>query len=222
VFHKDTRQVYRHAALDGFAGWLDYGFGTRFSVGWPPSPLASLRQVHSSACIAADGRTGVLGEGDALITTTPGVYIGVRTADCPPILIVDPRRRAVAAVHAGWRGTAAQVAVRTVEKLREIAGSRPEDLVAIIGPGICGQCYQVGPEVAMEFRPWFPERTDLEGRTLLDLAEANRRQLIAAGVAGSRIHAGAPCTACGGEEFFSHRARPANAGRMVSAAGLVA
>lgn len=220
MFYKDTRQVYRLSQLDQFQ-WLDHGFGSRLSGAWVSGPLATLRQIHSDLCVCADGAAGCLGQGDALVSNTPGHYLGVRTADCLPILIVDERQHAVAAVHAGWRGSAAGIAIRAVATLGERFSSRPEDLVVAIGPGICGKCYTVGPEVAATFQPWFPERSDLDRQTTLDLEEANRRQLIAAGVLLSRIHAGAPCTFCQPAEFHSHRRDPGRAGRMLSAVAIV-
>lgn len=216
MFYKDTRPVYRLRELDALA-WLDHGFGTRLAGSWTPGPLATLRQVHSNLCVCADGAAGCLGQGDALLSRTPGRYLGIRTADCLPLLIADERLHVVAAVHAGWRGTAASIAVKAVEAMAERFSSRPEDLIVAVGPGICGKCYTVGPDVAGKFRHWFPERSDLERETTLDLAEANRRQLIAAGVPAGRIHTGAPCTLCQAEDFHSHRRSPGKAGRMLSA-----
>lgn len=166
--------------------------------------------------MVADGATGCLGEGDALITVTPGRFLSVRTADCIPILLVDERQRAVAAVHAGWRGTVQEIAAKTAAALAACFGSRMEDMAVAIGPGICGKCYTVGPEVASQLRPWFPERSDLDRQTTVDLTEANRRQLIAAGVPAARIFAGAPCTFCSAVEFHSFRRTGDRKGRMIS------
>jgi len=215
VFRKDTQHVYR---VDAFLKlpWLEHGFGTRLSQNWPPEPLVFLRQIHSDRCVVVDGATGCLGEGDALITDTPGRFLSVRTADCIPILLADERRRVVAAVHAGWRGTVQEIASKTAAEMAARFGSRMEDLIAAIGPGICGKCYTVGPEVASRLRPWFPERDDLDGPTTVDLAEANRRQLIAAGIPPTRIFTGAPCTKCVPEEFHSFRRTRDHTGRMIS------
>lgn len=196
--------------------WLEHGFGTRLSENWPPEPLVSLRQIHSDRCVVADGATGCLGEGDALITNTPGRFLSVRTADCIPILLVDERLKAVGAVHAGWRGTVQEIATKTAAALAARFGSRMEDLAVAIGPGICGKCYTVGQEVASRLRCWFPDRRDLDGQTTVDLAEANRRQLIAAGVPADRIFTGAPCTFCTAGEFHSFRRTGGHKGRMVS------
>ncbi len=220
MFHKDTEHIYR---VREFAGvpWLQHGFGTRLSRNWPPEPLVSLRQTHSDRWLAADGSIGCLGEGDALITNTPGRFLSVRTADCIPILLVDERLRAVAAVHAGWRGTVQEIAVKTAAALASDFGSRMDDLRVAIGPGICGKCYTVGPEVATRFRPWFPERNDLDRQTTVDLTETNRRQFLAAGVPARQIFTGAPCTFCTPEEFHSFRRTGNHQGRMISAIGIV-
>ncbi len=216
MFYKDPQQRYRVRELDGFA-WLDYGFGTRDSRDWPPRPYAWVKQIHSNIAVVVDGRAGCLGEADALISNRVGTYLTIRSADCIPILLIDERLKAVAAVHAGWRGTVAGVAPKAIEAMRDSFGTRPEDLLAAIGPGICGRCYTVGPEVAAQFVPWFPERSDLDRQTVIDLPEANRRQLAAAGVPEARIFRGAPCTLCGPEEFFSYRRTRDRTGRMVTA-----
>lgn len=216
MLHKDTQFVYRARDLERHA-WLDHGFGTRHSKNWPPGPLVWLRQVHSDRCLSADGSQGCLGEGDAVISNTPGLYLSIRTADCIPILMADERLRAIAAVHAGWRGTVQRIAVKTLEALAARFSSRPADLTVAIGPGICGKCYTVGPEVAARFRLWFPERTDLDRDTTIDLAEANRRQLVEAGVAPCRICMSGLCTVCRAEEFHSHRWSGGRPGRMISA-----
>lgn len=219
VFYKDQQQVYRVAELERFA-WLDHGFGTRLSEGWPPEPVVRLRQIHSAICLSAEGAAGLQRTGDALISNTPGRYLSVRTADCIPILMVDERLRVIAAVHAGWRGTADGIAAKVVDALTARYSSRPQDLSAAIGPGICGRCYTVGAQVAARFQAWFPERADLDRATTLDLAEANRRQLQAAGIPWGRIYTGAPCTSCHGAEFHSHRRSGGKPGWMISAIGI--
>jgi hypothetical protein len=216
VLHKDAQFVYRLRDWERHP-WLDHGFGTRQSKDWPPQPLVWLRQVHSDLCLLANGSAGCLGRGDAIISNTPGLYLSIRTADCIPILMVDERLRVIAAVHAGWRGTVQRIAAKTLEALALRFSSRPADLTVVIGPGICGKCYTVGPEVAARFRPWFPERTDLDRETTIDLAEANRRQLVEAGVTASRICLSGLCTSCRTEEFHSHRRSGGKPGRMISA-----
>lgn len=211
MFYKDQGQVYRVAELERLS-WLDHGFGTRLTGSWMPGPPVWVRQIHSACCVWADGVAGCLGEADCLLTNSPGCYLTIRTADCIPVLLVDERQRAVAAVHAGWRGTAQAIAAAAVNSLVERFGSRPQDLLAAIGPGICASCYEVGPEVAAQF--------GLTGRTKLDLAEANRRQLIDAGLDPARIFSGAPCTSCHPGEFHSWRRDHVKTGRMVSAVAI--
>ncbi len=142
---------------------------------------------------------------DALATPNPGIRIAVKTADCVPILLADPVRRVVAAVHAGWRGTADGIAAASVTALIERYGCRPEDLLAALGPSIGPCCFEVGPDVAPRFAGLFPERDDLQQRTKIDLREANRRLLLHAGVIEPRIDSDSPCTCCGGPEFHSWR-----------------
>jgi YfiH family protein len=216
VFYKDTGNVYRVAEMDRLP-WLDHGFGTRLAGSWMPGPPAWVRQVHSARSMQADGVAGCLGTADCLVSASPGVYLTIRTADCVPVLLADERVHAIAAVHAGWRGTAQTIVQAAVRELRERFGSRPEDLFAAIGPSICAGCYEVGPEVASQFVEWFPERVDLAGRTKLDLAETNRRQLIQAGVDPARTFSGAPCTSCQPAEFHSWRRDHVKTGRLVSA-----
>jgi YfiH family protein len=212
VFYKDSRQIYRVPELDSLE-WLVHGFGTRL-VRVPSlyGDLATLRQIHSATCVPAAGRSGMLGTGDALLENTPGSVVAVKTADCLPILLVDERHRAVAAVHAGWRGTVAQIARRAVEAMGERFGALPADLHAAIGPGIGKCCYEVGPEVAAHFGE--------QGRAHVDLAGANRRQLMESGVTPARIYASNLCTMCRPEEFHSFRRDKEAAGRSYSFAGI--
>jgi YfiH family protein len=213
VFYKDSRQIYRVTELDSLP-WLMHGFGTRRArVPALFGNLATLRQIHSAACVLAAGRSGVLGEGDALLEDRPGSVVAVKTADCLPILLVDERHRAVAAVHAGWRGTVAGIAQRAVEAMGAQFGTLAGDLDAAIGPGIGACCYEVGPEVAAQFGQ--------QGRGHVDLAAANRRQLMDAGVTPERIYASNLCTMCRGEEFHSFRRDQEAAGRLYSFAGIL-
>jgi YfiH family protein len=154
----------------------------------------------------------MLGEGDALLENVPGAVVAVKTADCIPVLLIDERLRAVAAVHAGWRGTAARIAAAAVAAMRERFGTRAEDVHAAIGPGIGKCCYEVGAEVAARFGE--------QGRAHIDLAAENRRQLEEIGVTPSRIYASNLCTMCRGEEFHSFRRDKEAAGRLLSFAGI--
>lgn len=213
MFYRDSRQVYRVTELDALS-WLVHGFGTRLSdIPALFANLATLKQIHSAECVSACGRTGVLGQGDALLENTPGGVVAVKTADCIPVLLVDDRHRAVAAVHAGWRGTAAEVVLRAASAMGREFATRPEDLHAAIGPGIGKCCYEVGPEVAAQFRG--------QGRMHLDLPDTNRIQLIQFGVAAEKIYVAGMCTQCGVAEFHSFRRDKEQAGRLYNFAGIV-
>jgi YfiH family protein len=188
--------------------WVQHGFGTRFVI----SELHSLRQIHSNRVLIAD-RPGLLGEGDALVTNLPNLDISVRTADCYPILMADVRNRAVAAVHAGWRGTAAQIVGKTLERMKAEFGTSPNDVFAAIGPGIGACCYEVGQDVARQFSSTAVLNL---ARTHLDLAFENRKQLEASGVQPQNIETLGVCTFCDAERFFSYRREKERAGRMTS------
>jgi YfiH family protein len=213
MFYLDSNQTYRVSELDEF-DWLVHGFGTRRAdIPARFERLATLKQVHSAECVAGAGRGGVLGTGDALLENTPGAVVAVKTADCIPLLLVDPGHRAVAAVHAGWRGTVAGIARSAVAALGAQFGSRTGDLRAAIGPAIGKCCYEVGPEVAARF--------GVDGRAHIDLAETVRRQLEAAGVGGQRIYMSGLCTQCRAGEFHSFRRDGAAAGRLYSFVGIL-
>ena len=212
MFYKDPHQIYRVPELDVLE-WLEHGFGTRLAnVPALYENLTMLKQIHSAICVPAEGRSGVVGEGDALVEREPGSVVAVRTADCIPILLVDERNRAVAAVHAGWRGTVAQIAPRAIAVMHERFGTRPADLHAAIGPGIGKCCYEVGAEVAAQF--------GRQGRAHIDLTESNRAQLVKAGVTPGRVYASNLCTMCQADEFHSFRRDREAAGRMHSFAGI--
>jgi YfiH family protein len=219
------------------------------AVGATGMEAVGLRQFHSSLVRIFRRAPAERLKGDALATRTRGLLLTVQTADCVPILLVDIRKRVVAAIHAGWRGTAARVAQKTVGDLRMQFGTRPGDLVAAIGPSIGGCCYEVGPEVAHEFGSQFgPAAEWFEGpfaalatgdeptpflwlqfdppgharpkRVRLDLPAANRWQLEAAGVAANRIFSCGVCTACRVDWLFSYRREGRRAGRLMSVIGM--
>jgi len=219
VFRRDEFGIYRSTALEELS-WLEHGFGTRHSSLWPHASVATLSQIHSASCLDISSHHGCAGEADGLTTSTPGQFLSVRTADCLPVLIADRRRRLVAAVHAGWRGTAARIAVCAVERLMYQHGSAPEAIVAAIGPGIGPCCYEVGSDVAAHFLRWLPELTGQTGKVYLNLPEVNRRQLLEIGVPGGNVHLGAPCTCCSENDFFSYRRDQERQGRMVSIVGI--
>lgn len=163
------------------------------TLGVDPLRISFVGAVHGSRVARVD-RPAVVAEGcDALITAEPDLPLFATFADCYPVLLFDPVRRAAGLAHAGWRGTKAGVVAHAVEALVAEYGCRPGDLVAGIGPGVCGSCYEVGAEVAGEF-PEEVVRPGRQGRFLLDLAEANRRQLLAAGVGRESIHDVGICT----------------------------
>jgi len=192
--------------LLGDLGWVEHGFGTR-TANLDQAAMASLKQIHSNISFTAE-RPGCVGEGDALVARTPGLTVSVRTADCFPILLADPKTRSVAAVHAGWRGTAAGVVGATLARMRDEFGTDAGNVYAVIGPGIGPCCYEVGVEVAGQFG------MDQAGK--LDLAAENRRQMVAAGLKPQKIDFVGGCTFCYPTLFFSWRRDRDLAGRMIS------
>jgi YfiH family protein len=211
----------------------------------PSAKLVTVRQVHSNhihAIKAEDALEGRLEtpegkavlEGDGLITDSPGVLLGAGTADCVPVLIIDPVRRAVGAFHAGWRGTVARIVEKGVEAMQREYGSSLGDLQAAVGPSIGPCCYTVGDEVWERFLAEFPYATELFKTVTLEknaselrvnLWEANHRQLLNAGVPGEQITTLSECTACtvnaaGEPRYFSHRAQAGRTGRMLNVIGI--
>jgi hypothetical protein len=198
------------------------------------TPLVTIRQIHSAVIALAgpDSPMQPLCEGDGLITSQPGILIGIQTADCVPVLVADPKRRAVAAFHAGWRGTVKRIVQTGIARMTQEFGSQPQDLVAAIGPAIGPCCYSVGQDLLSEFRSQFayseqlfrptgsPANADESSTLHLDLFQANRRQLLDAGMAPAAICLAGACTACHPELFFSHRASHGKAGRMLSVIGI--
>lgn len=202
-----------HSVLLRQFDWIDHGFGTRNNGAWTPQEhTARAHQVHAAGVIEATG-PGHWGDGDALITAMPGLWLEIRTADCVPLLFLDARTRVIAAVHAGWRGTAAQIASVTVEAMARNWNSNPSDLRVAIGPCIASCCFAVGTEVADQF-PDFVVRT--EPQPYVDLVSANFRQLLDAGVPANQIDQLGLCTVCDPHRFHSFR-RDRGEGRLVSA-----
>jgi len=186
--------------------WLEHGFGTR-NTNLDQTAMAHVQQIHSDVTFVAH-EPGCIGEGDAIITCDPGVAVSVRTADCFPILLADPETRAVAAIHAGWRGTAAGIVRASLDRMRSEFGTVPGNVVAAIGPGIGQCCYEVGTEVARQF--------GMKDAGKLDLFVENKKQLIAAGLLPARIDRAGGCTFCHPTQFFSWRRDHDRAGRMIS------
>jgi len=221
-------------------------------TGSADTPLVTIRQIHSSVLVlsgAGDATRERPCKGDGLMTNEPGLLLGVQTADCIPVLVADRKRRVVAAFHAGWRGTVKRIVEAGVGRMRLEFGSRPEDLIAAIGPGIGACCYAVGEEVLSSIESQFsygrelfcevfdsdPVRTRYPMLFLtqrapghspigpglhLNLIEANRRQLLAAGLKPRAIRVVGGCTNCRPDLFFSHRASNGHAGRMLSVIGI--
>lgn len=215
--------------------------------------VVTLRQIHSSLIRRVTMAEALPAEaqlkGDGLMTNEPGLLLAIQTADCIPVLVADRKSRAVAAFHAGWRGTLKRIVENGVGRMRLEFGSKPEDMVAAIGSGIGQCCYSVGEEVRSEFLSQFAYADELfcdvydsdvirekypllfltarapghsnTGPTLhLDLAEANRRQLLDAGLEPARIFVFGECTSCRADRYFSHRATRGFAGRMLSVVGV--
>ncbi|MFZ5471294.1 MAG: peptidoglycan editing factor PgeF [Myxococcota bacterium] len=179
-----------------------------------PEDVQCVSQVHGDV-VLHDPAVGA--EADALWTEQPGSAVGVKTADCVPILLVDPVRRRVAAVHSGWRGTDLEISARAIEALvRE--GSRPEDMLAAIGPAIQACCYEVSSELAERFRAKFGSEVLSEGANQphLDLARAVHATLRRAGLSPDRIDLLRECTSCDRTRHFSHRRDRGRTGRHLS------
>jgi YfiH family protein len=196
--------------------WLVHGFGWRDSV--YPQQITTLKQIHSARVVEAVFPGGDrFTEGDALISKAGGLVVGVRTADCVPVLLVDERTRAVAAVHAGWRGTAQNIVAATVCELVTRFGCRAEDLHAAIGPSIGPCCYEVGADVARQFGTWGIEAGSPALPQKVDLPGLNAAQLRAEGV--QDVWIARECTFCEADRYFSFRREKDEAGRMLSFVG---
>lgn len=219
------------AAWDRYP-WLVHGFSSRhtgdFCVGTAHSEIAgafgapgfgvaTLRQVHSDRYVRANGPwTGQPPEADTLLTRRAGILVGVRTADCFPVLLVDPVTHSVAAAHAGWRGAVAGVVPNAIGGMSDEFGVRPGDLEAAIGPGIAACCFEVGEAVAAKFGEEVVDRR--QGRPHVDLSALLRHQLMRFGVRS--VHSCGHCTSCAVDRYFSHRAEHGNTGRMLAAIGV--
>jgi hypothetical protein len=213
-----------------------------------PWPLVLVSQIHSAIIHRVDQPAVRPLKGDGLITREPGVLLAIKIADCLPVLIVDPERRAIGAFHAGWRGTARRIVEKGVGEMRKHFGSDPAKLLAAIGPGIGSCCYEIGDEVEREFESQFAYWQELfedvfDSSTLharypllflnqrapghgdpalsrrLNLVKANRFQLRDAGLAEANISNLGLCTACRTDLFFSYRKEQVT-GRMMAVLGI--
>jgi len=211
--------------------------------------LVTLLQIHSDLIHCVNDLPKEPLVGDGLITRMPGILLGIQTADCLPIVLVDTKQRAVGVFHAGWRGTVKRIVEKGVGEMRRWLGTLPKNVKAAIGPGIHSCCYDVGPEVRQQFESQFayaedlfreikesdpvrekypllfltaraPGHSELPTKIFLDLVEANRRQLIDAGVSSKNISASPLCTACRPDLLFSYRAEKGVTGRMMAVAGI--
>jgi polyphenol oxidase len=237
----------------GFTDWdtkenvLENRHRFQSALGAKDLKLISLRQIHSDVIHRFNSVPPEPCQGDASMTNRPGLLLGVQTADCVPILLVNPKKRAVAAVHAGWRGTLARIVVKAIGQMQMQFKTNPADLLAAIGPSIGGCCYEVGAELATQFLSQFPEAPEWfdEFRTgdepnpvqwlnmmppghqpspknvLLDLRKANRAQLLGAGLRATNIFVSDLCTACQRDLFFSYRKEGAQSGRLMSVIGIL-
>ena len=236
----------------GFAAWdtrenvLENRRRFQSVLGANDFSLLALKQIHSDVVHFFENSPAEPCRGDASATNRSGLLLAVQTADCVPILLADLKKRAVAAVHAGWRGTLQRIVTKAIGKMQMHFGTRPEDLLAAVGPSIGGCCYEVGTEVASEFRSQFPDTSEWfdELRTgdepnplewlnmkppghqpppknvLLDLRKANRAQLLAAGLRAHNIAVSDLCTACRRDLFFSYRKEAGTTGRLMSVIGI--
>jgi hypothetical protein len=199
--------------------------------------LVTIRQIHGNVVCTVEANHGPLAteegkavlQGDGLMTDLKDTLLGVQTADCTPVLVADTRARVVAAFHAGWRGTLAQIVEQGIAAMKLRYGSRSSDLIAAVGPAIGPCCFEVGPEVRSAFESEFAYAPELFPETSpqihLNLFEANRRQLLGAGVASDKIRMVGECTACtrlsnGRRKYFSHRSERGITGRMLSVIGV--
>jgi YfiH family protein len=197
----------------------------------PHYEIITVKQVHSAAshlveslAQAQQARVSC----DALLTGAPNLLLGIQTADCLPVLIVDPKRRAIAGAHAGWRGTLARIVEHTVKRLCENFGSQPADCLAACGPAIGRCCFEVGADVIEPFQAEFPYGCDLfwnhqpNGKAHMDLRAANHQQLLSSGLRAENIFMLPDCTRCQMDLYFSYRGESGKGrvGRLLSVVGL--
>ena len=183
----------------------------------------SLSQIHSSKVVNADsidlenswnGKLAI--EADAAVSSEKGTVLNILTADCLPILFYDPIVSVIGAAHAGWKGSASMIAVKTISEMEKL-GSKKENIHIAIGPGIGACCYEVGEEVALHFSEYQEALQSMpEKKYMLDLAIVNKIELISAGIPESNIELSNICTSCNNEKFFSYRREKGCSGRFIS------
>lgn len=191
------------------------------AIGGKPEKLVVPDQIHMDRVvrIVTPSSHDEMILADAFITDVADITLAVSVADCVPVLICDPVNMAVAAVHAGWRGTVLRIVEKTLQRMNEEFNTDPIDCVAAIGPSIGPCCYEIGPEVATNFDQNLL-RTVCGERIFLDLWRANLRQLVESGVRGKNIDLTTICTFCHDDTFFSYRASGGITGRMLAAIGI--
>lgn len=197
----------------------------KLAVGIHDGRVVTMRQVHGGHVVEVKDKTlKEAGEADGMITSAPDVYLGVLTADCVPILFVAPKQKLVAAVHAGWRGTLAGIADKTVRMFSDQYGVEASDLEVALGPSIGPCCYEVKDDVVLPLMTKWGSLTTpsvlvKQGKTFVNLCRLNRDILRAAGVPGKQLFQVGPCTSCAAEDFFSYRRERSETGRQMSLIG---
>ena len=187
--------------------------------------IVTMKQVHGYQIVEVKDRTlKEAGEADAMVTAGPGIHLGVLTADCVPILILAPKHKLVAAVHAGWRGTLLGVAEKMVRRFNDDYGVRADEIEAALGPSIGACCYEVKDDVTGPLREKWGRIADeniqsKDGKSFVDLRQLNRGILEGADVPANQIFQVGPCTCCAPEEFFSYRREKKETGRQISFIG---
>lgn len=190
------------------------------ALGFSPEQLAWSKQVHGAEIRMVEGPGGAEGF-DALITGKPGVVVCVSVADCTPVLIFDAKNRAVAAVHAGWRGAAAGIVGKTLEAMAENFGTHAADCLAYVGTCIDECSFEVGPEVAAEFEESFKRFDSGLGKYFVDLKKVCARQLLDFGLSEGQIEISPFSTVLNNGDYFSHRKENGVTGRMLGVIGIM-
>ena len=188
------------------------------SVGCSDQHVAQPRQCHSARVVAVK-EPGWVDAADGLITDQPGLCLAISVADCLPVFLVDPAHRVVGAVHAGWRGTAGGIVQNAVRLMQDTFGTVGSDLTAFLGPSARPCCYEVGSEVAARFDKQFVDRRN--GRLYLDIAGANRAQLVEMGVRQDSIEISELCTITEKDLLHSYRRDGSRSGRMLGVITIV-
>lgn len=241
-----NRRLFAATLVDASKGNSGQKYIASKSSRWP---LVTVRQIHSDIIHHVSEPPHEPLAGDGMITSVPGILLAVLAADCFPVVLVDPKKKAVGVFHAGWRGTAKRIVQKGVGEMNRWFGTKPSDVRAAIGPGNRDCCYEVGPEVRSIFESQFsyadklfretkerdeihekypllfltaraPGHSELPKKIFLNLADANRRQLLEAGVPAKNISDVGLCTSCDSNQFFSHRAENGKTGRMMAAVGI--